>query len=409
MAKHFRIDVGQIEKPRLTPNGYLKADGLATRTGIFPYRTVDGSVRRELRLPDDVFNGDSLDTLKDIPITDDHPPMPLDTENTRHYSVGHTREKVEQMGDYIMVGMTITNGDTIRKVVNDGKRELSCGYLCDVEMTPGEWNGQPYDAIQRNIRHNHLAIVDRGRAGPEAKIKLDQARADGYEVAFIIDEKEEPKKTLVGEPSVVASSKADEGKTKKEGDRKMGLIKFKFDGIEYELPETLASFAKSVSEKMDALSKANDALKALQGDLEKSKGRVDALEVELKNKNDEIEKVKKEQPSEKEILAKVKARNDVEEFAKKILGASAKFDGLEIHQIKKEVVKKVFPSVSLEGKTDHYVDGMFDTVADGYRSDGQKNLESGIGKSVTTDSGNAVEVARQKQKNDMLNAWKNKS
>src|SRR5690606_27126345 len=78
--------------------------------------------------------------------------------------------------------MLITHADTIADI-DKGKRELSCGYSCDLEHVPGEWIdprtgvAHRYDAIQRNIRGNHVAVVSKGRAGPEARVRLDSAEA----------------------------------------------------------------------------------------------------------------------------------------------------------------------------------------------------------------------------------------
>lgn len=51
-------------------------------------------------------------------------------------------------------------------VVRNGKTELSLGYRCTYDFTPGEWNGKKYDAIQRKLRGNHVASVAKGRMGP---------------------------------------------------------------------------------------------------------------------------------------------------------------------------------------------------------------------------------------------------
>jgi hypothetical protein len=58
--------------------------------------------------------------------------------------------------------------------INAGKKELSAGYRCTYDWTPGEFNGQPYDCVQRQIRGNHLALVKRGRMGPDVAV-LDTA------------------------------------------------------------------------------------------------------------------------------------------------------------------------------------------------------------------------------------------
>lgn len=58
--------------------------------------------------------------------------------------------------------------------INAGKKELSAGYRCTYDWTPGTFNGQAYDCVQRQIRGNHLALVRKGRMGPDVAV-LDTA------------------------------------------------------------------------------------------------------------------------------------------------------------------------------------------------------------------------------------------
>jgi 8-oxo-dGTP pyrophosphatase MutT (NUDIX family) len=58
--------------------------------------------------------------------------------------------------------------------INAGKKELSAGYRCTYDWTPGTFNGQSYDCVQRQIRGNHLALVKKGRMGPDVAV-LDTA------------------------------------------------------------------------------------------------------------------------------------------------------------------------------------------------------------------------------------------
>ena len=79
----------------------------------------------------------------------------------------------QEDGINVAVDMVITKKDAIEAILN-GKQGLSMGYTCDIEMAePGAtWAGVEYDYVQRNIRYNHCAIVDAGRAGDNAKIEL---------------------------------------------------------------------------------------------------------------------------------------------------------------------------------------------------------------------------------------------
>jgi len=54
--------------------------------------------------------------------------------------------------------------------IDKNKPELSCGYRCTYDFTPGEWNGVKYDVVQRQMRGNHLASVKEGRMGPDVAV-----------------------------------------------------------------------------------------------------------------------------------------------------------------------------------------------------------------------------------------------
>lgn len=137
----------------------------------------NGKVRRELRHPDDVFEPASMETLKYAPVTIEHPPEMLTPENVAQYGVGHTTERVERALDKLDTDLIVEHQEGIAAVEEDGVRELSCGYAADIVEESGEYNGAPYDFRQKNIRYNHLAMVRRGRAGPEIRMRLDSADA----------------------------------------------------------------------------------------------------------------------------------------------------------------------------------------------------------------------------------------
>lgn len=172
-----RFDLGEIHSIEKTPQGFLKVPGFATRTGVFTYIDRNGSVRRELRHPDDVFDPESLATLKNAPVTLEHPPVMLTPDNVKQYMKGYTTDRVEVNRDLVETDLIIAVDDAIKAVEQDGMRELSSGYMADLEQKPGVYNGNEYDVRQRNIKYNHVAIVKKGRAGPEARLRLDSADA----------------------------------------------------------------------------------------------------------------------------------------------------------------------------------------------------------------------------------------
>ena len=80
-----RYDRGSVRGDAIvTDEGYIRAHAVVTRTGVFLYKNADGSTRRELRHPDDVWNEDSIATMDLIPVTNGHPSEKLVTaENSK--------------------------------------------------------------------------------------------------------------------------------------------------------------------------------------------------------------------------------------------------------------------------------------------------------------------------------------
>lgn len=160
---------------RLTTDGYLTASPRIARTGVQLYRgselgRKDLAVVRVYRPEDSVFNKDAMASLAHRPMTDDHPPVAVNAKNWKDYAIGQSGAEVARDGEFIRVPMVLMDAKAIRKV-QDGKAELSVGYSCDIEWTSGTApDGQAYDAIQQNIRGNHIAVVDAARGGDKLRI-----------------------------------------------------------------------------------------------------------------------------------------------------------------------------------------------------------------------------------------------
>ena len=167
-----RTDRQTLDELTLEPNGWLRASAALTRTGVFAYRKEDGSIRRELRPPQEVFRSDLMPLYAGLPLTVGHPDVFLDASTTRAHQVGSISSPRRE-ADKLVADLLITDLAAIEQVQR-GVRQISIGYEAELDPTPGVWMGQPYDAVQRRITPNHIAIVDRGRAGPECAIRLDQ-------------------------------------------------------------------------------------------------------------------------------------------------------------------------------------------------------------------------------------------
>lgn len=166
----IRLDSLPLNQTYYTPEGYLVDRPILTRTGIFEYANPDGSIRRELRLPEDVFDPESLKSYKGRPIIITHDAGLVTTDNVKENAIGTILTEGYRSGDDVRAEIIIHDTVGMKKA---GLKELSLGYNLDLEETPGEWNGQHYDAIQRNIRINHLALVREARAGESARLNID--------------------------------------------------------------------------------------------------------------------------------------------------------------------------------------------------------------------------------------------
>ena len=157
---------------------------ILTRVGIFEYRRPDGSIRRELRLPEEVFAQESLASYKGKPVILTHEAGMIDSDNVQQEQIGTILSEGTQDGDNVRAQISIHDA----RKLDYGLRELSLGYSLDLEEVPGEWQGQPYDAIQRNIRVNHLALVEKARAGDSARLN-DKLHLDGIDTMKPMDAK----------------------------------------------------------------------------------------------------------------------------------------------------------------------------------------------------------------------------
>jgi hypothetical protein len=182
MSDILRFDIAEMLPPREMPDGTLLADGLVAKPGVMIYRNSDGSLRRELVLPEELHDQESLESLKRVTLTLGHPPGGvINPDHVTTFSVGDNGERVEVMADgHVKVDMAIRARRALRAVREDGVRGLSLGYkLSSLELTSGthpEYGA--YDAIQRGRRYNHNAIVRAGRAGPTVQLRADSQDAE---------------------------------------------------------------------------------------------------------------------------------------------------------------------------------------------------------------------------------------
>ena len=160
---------------RYTQDGYLAVMPRVARTGIQQYRgkevgRPDLDIVNIWRPEEQVFDADSLRSFAHKPITNDHPTVPVDAKNWRDHTVGMTDGEIVRDGEYVRVPMLIMDGGTIN-AIKDGKKQLSVGYGAELVWGKGQTpTGEFYDAMQSEIRVNHIATVKAARGGSKLSI-----------------------------------------------------------------------------------------------------------------------------------------------------------------------------------------------------------------------------------------------
>lgn len=171
-----------------TSDGYAVMECPVARSGIQEYLAAemgdafkDRDPRSVVRVyrPDDVIFGDaSLQGYAHKPLTNDHPPEQVTADNWKKYAIGHTGDEVTVREKRVRVPMLMADAAAISDV-EAGKREWSAGYSVSFDVASGTTpDGQAYDAIVTGQKINHIALVDRGRAGPDCRIGDKHSASD---------------------------------------------------------------------------------------------------------------------------------------------------------------------------------------------------------------------------------------
>jgi hypothetical protein len=373
-----------------TPEGFLAGRAIVTSVGVFTYRNKDSTVSRELRPPDEVFALESLESMKLKPMANDHPAEKITADNAKVYQVGSLGNNPSDWissyaalnpksaegergssgtdGFHVAIDMTINDIAAVIDV-ESGKCSLSMGYECKLEPAPpgATWCGIAYDGVQREIRYNHCAIVDRARAGDAARIRMDSVDA------VRIDQTGESPKPI------------QEGNT-------MGMKKINLDGVEYEGEEKLVQSYIDQKKRADA---ADQALQDAKADHAKA---LSAIEGDRDSHKDRADKAEKDLREAKSLTADPK-RIDEAVQAKVILMDAANRAGVEIKadmsdtDIKKAVITAMYPTAKLDGRDEVYITARFDSAVEDLDNRADKESRAVSGGSLPPASSHADSAA----------------
>lgn len=176
-----------------TPEGYLICtDAILARTGKQTYTKDElfcngDSTEVDVDRPyNEVMNNKTIASFENKPITFDHPNEDVNIVNYKDYAIGYVRDvhqgKTENGEDVIMGNLVITDKDAIEAIENGDHTDLSCGYDCDIVDSD---NGY----AQHNIRGNHVALCECGRAGNarivDSRLK-DEDEYNIYKIEYML-------------------------------------------------------------------------------------------------------------------------------------------------------------------------------------------------------------------------------
>ena len=344
----FRYDVSAIQNYEFTDEGYLRVKARIARTGIQSYTDANGGIRLEYRPEEEVAAKAALDSFREKCVTKEHPLVLLDASNTRHYAIGFTSADVSYSEGFVESTLTVTDKETIDEIMRGNVREVSCGYKVDYSPEPGiTSDGQHYDGIQKNIRGNHVAIVNRARGGAQVRLMLDSADAAVNDLI------------THSQGAVMSANIA-------------------FDGVSFEADPALA--AAISAERDDAKGSYADMKRQYEdamAEASKMKEEMDAMEKEMKAKQDSTEgradalseenaALKSDLEAAKQINVDslVEERIALIDKARPSLDSAFDFAGKSVREIMEASIKAVRADADLSDRSDDYVTAMFDTLAE---------------------------------------------
>lgn len=398
-----RIDSISMDRTYYTDEGYLVDHPIVTTCGIFEYKNDDGSTRRELRLPEYVFDEKSLESYKGKPIIITHDAGEVDKENVRREQIGTIMSKGYRDGENVRCEIIIHDTNALKSC---GLKELSLGYSLDTDDTPGTYRGEKYDCIQKNIEINHLALVGEARAGETARLNIDSkdndtqtlkgGKADMYnanskgrraddgadltpeemEAAVALFKAQKAASQAAGEgtdgeePEETSVSELEEKEKTPVEQVRENIDRRDADG-EGMSPEDIIAEQKAdldtLLSEIDKLQATND----MNGDEdEETENGADTAPSEDENtdsddtgKDDESEPEKKgvNMDSVEKIIA---ARLDVCRMADKLNLDGV--EGLSVKEGRKRIIKAVNPKINLDGKSDSYINAAYDIAKQSY-------------------------------------------
>ena len=341
----------------LTPNGYLPISARIARSGVQEYLAAElwplfedrawDDIIRLWRPPEEVFAPEALASFNRLPVTDNHPWDDVAATNWKEFACGYTEGSARRDDMFVRQDLLITDAGLINDIQiglsNDGRNgkcEVSCGWTFVLEETSGVTpQGEAYDLVAREIRGNHIAIVDMARCGPECRIgdrlispQTRQRLTDSCSCKQPPQAKDEPMADSIKTRTVV------------------------HDGVSIETTEQGAQVIDKLTGERD---EARTKLAAADAALSTARTEHEAA---IAAKDAEIAALKDAQPTAEKLEQMARDHAGLVQKAKAMLGDSANLDGKTGDEIRKAVVDAKLGDTAKDYTADQ-VRIAFDTLA----------------------------------------------
>lgn len=351
-----RYDTAPIKQVTTDPQtGFMHVTNVPiARVGVFPYMKADRSIEMEAKLPAELLSDSTVNSADNRPVTNDHHGL-VTKDNATQLAKGFTADNAHVDNNTLRVDMTIMDGKLIDDI-NNGKQELSIGFQTNIDQTPGEYNGVAYDSVQKDIRINHVAVVNQGRAGHKVRLLGDSAE--------MIDDDVKEGKTESMEYTKTRLDSVDQTITVADHD---------VDAVT-KLDADDSDKSKKIADLKDQIAELQKQLDELQGNDDESKKEAAQAQAKADSLEKENENMKKKYEGDG-FDKKVQARLKLMEKAKKFVGDSADLNKMSAREMKIAAVKSakaVNDSINLEDQSDDYIQALFDNLKEpatvvGYR------------------------------------------
>lgn len=384
-STYLRLDRANLGKATVDPEGILRAPAVLAVPGVYPYRTADGGIRRELVTAEVLVNDASISTLEGVPVVFLHPGEDDDglitPTNAHKYAAGAVagRPTLDTQGQ-LCARLVVHRADVIERIVR-GTREVSCGYMATVVHEAGVWEDPAtgervqYDARQTGRRYNHVAIVPAGRHGARARVYLDSQ--DG--AAAMVGPDDDDTTETGPEPAMTEKTST-----------------VRIDGAEHQMDPALAVIVAALVTARDANRK----------EAEKLQGRVDALEAELKQAKEQAEKARTD-ASHAVSPERLQARMERLETAVRAGVPREEAVKLDDLGLMRAVVVKRYPDIDASKRTDAAIEGMYELAVQSLRSDMLQKTAGSPGSTGASRNDAGGEDVYEAFVQRTQNAWRN--